>query len=105
MWTHISLFLLFAAVIRPFAAEPEPPRDIAIKDIPTDQLSEIGTGPYGKIALDMSPGKWRHAETENFRRTFLGKLQVVPAWSTRFAYGDQFPSYERFEKRYQAFTN
>lgn len=62
----IALPALVLAASPALAGNPEPPREIPLVEVPFDQLSNVEMGENGKVALAISPGKWRHAETANF---------------------------------------
>ncbi len=58
-----------AATPRPFFAQPAAsaaPRDVKLIEKPFEALSNQEPNEKGKLALGISPEKWKHAETENF---------------------------------------
>jgi len=50
----------------PNTTAPEPPREIPLVEKSRDALSNQDVGEEGRLALDIKPEKWKHAETENF---------------------------------------
>ena len=50
----------------PVAASTPPPRNVPLIQRSWQQLSDRTVSPAGAAALEIKPGQWRHAETENF---------------------------------------
>lgn len=64
-----ALVLLLAAAGTTEArnsGDAPPPREIRLVEKPQDQLSLQEVDDFGKIAFNIDPRKWKHAESENF---------------------------------------